>query len=108
MANPYVIDDEQKFTRAAAGQLRKGGRPEIVFCPGDAIGRLKWYEWTGESWIGHDLLDENIVHGHSLRIEDINADGNLDIFCAEMHTPGAKENCKARIFYGDGQGNFTI
>jgi hypothetical protein len=104
---PNIIDDEQKFTRATAGQLKKGGGSEVVFCPGDAIGRLKWYEWTGESWVGHELLDENIVHGHSLRIDDINSDGNLDIFCAEMHTPGAGDNCRARIFYGDGHGNFT-
>ena len=35
-------------------------------------------------------------------------DGHLDLFCAEMHTPGHGEDCTAWILYGDGQGNFTV
>ena len=42
---PNIIDDEQKFSRVAVGQIKKGGRPEVVFVVGDGIGRLKWYEW---------------------------------------------------------------
>ena len=103
-----IVDNEQRFTRAAAGQLKEGGRPEIVFVPGDAPGRLKWYEWTGESWIGHDLLERDVVHGHSLHLTDMDEDGNLDIFCAEMHTPGAGDDCKMWVFYGDGKGNFRM
>ena len=36
------------------------------------------------SWIGHDLAGRNLTHGHSLQVADINGDGNLDIFVAEM------------------------
>ena len=107
-----VIDDAQRFTRSAAGQLKEGGLPEVVFVVGDGRGRLKWYECKGspeesDSWIGHDLLGHDVVHGHSLDVVDINGDGKMDIFCGEMHTPGAGAECKLRVFYGDGGGGFS-
>jgi len=102
----HVIDDSQRFGKAAAGQLKKGGWAEAVFCPGDAIGRLKWYEWNGKVWVGRDLLGEQIVHGHSLELADFDGDGNLDIFCAEMAKPGHGDQATMWIFYGDGNGNF--
>jgi hypothetical protein len=95
------------FTRAAAGQLKEGGRPEIVLVVGDGIGRLKWYEWQDSAWLGHDLLDDEVIHGHSLELADFDQDGHLDIFCAEMHTPGHKDQATAWIFYGDGRGQFA-
>lgn len=109
---PHVIDDEQRFTRAAAGQLKKGGWPQVVFVPGDRVGRLKWYEHVNGEWVGHDLLDRDVIHGHSLQIADIDGDGNLDIFCAEMgkwtEKAAAPDNPhpKMWIFLGDGKGNF--
>ena len=36
------------------------------------------------SLTGHDLLDRDMIHGHSLCVADIDGDGNLDIFAAEM------------------------
>jgi hypothetical protein len=104
---PEIIDDSQRFTRVAVGQLKEGSRPQVVFVAGDAIGPLKWYEWTGEQWIGHDLLGFNVDHGHSLEVADIDGDGNLDIFVAEMRLNGGNPNSSMWIFYGDGQGNFT-
>ena len=53
-----------------------------------------------------------MIHPHSLQVADIDGDGNLDIFVAEMAkwSEGKKEpdNPKAQafIFYGDGKGNF--
>jgi hypothetical protein len=53
-----------------------------------------------------------VVHGHSLQIADVDGDGNLDIFAAEMakwtekrHDPD-NPNATAWIFFGDGQGHF--
>ncbi|MBI1941334.1 MAG: VCBS repeat-containing protein [Acidobacteria bacterium] len=109
---PHVIDDAQRFSRAAAGQLNQGGRPEVVFVVGDGVGRLKWYGWTGEDWVGHDLLGMDVVHGHSLQVTDVDGDGNLDIFCAEMgkwtEKAAAVDNPQAKlwVFFGDGKGNF--
>ncbi|MGH6902813.1 MAG: FG-GAP repeat domain-containing protein [Geminicoccaceae bacterium] len=102
-----IIDDGQRFSRAAAGQLKEGGFAEIVFVIGDGEGRLRWYEWNGAAWQGHDLLDDEVVQGHSLALGDVDRDGHLDIFCAEMHTPGRGDQATAWIFYGDGRGRFT-
>ena len=102
--------------RIAVGQLKPGPHPQIVINSGDGIGPLKWYECIGNpedpaAWIGHELIHK-VVHGHSLQIADVNGDGHLDIFAAEMSkwTESKKEpdrpEAKAWIFYGDGQGNF--
>lgn len=102
----HIIDAEQRFTRAVAGQLIEGGRPEVVFVPGDADGPIYWYEWNDNQWNRHQLLDREVIHGHSIGMDDINLDGHLDIFNAEMHTPGHQENAEMWIHFGDGEGNF--
>jgi hypothetical protein len=103
--------------RILGARLKPGKYAQVVIAPGDGVGPLRWYECTGnpevsQDWIGHDLLDRNMIHGHSLQIADIDGDGHLDIFAAEMakwtekaaqpDNPGAT----AWIFYGDGQGHF--
>ncbi len=109
---PMLIDGGSKLTRSAAGQLITGGPPEVVFAAGDVLGRLKWFERRGETWIAHDLLGEDVVHGHSLQLADIDKDGHLDIFCAEMAkwtdaaTKPDHPNPRMWIFYGDGRGGF--
>ena len=103
--------------RIAAGKFKPGKYPQVVIAPGDGTGPLRWYECAGNpeiatNWVGHDLLDRNMVHGHSLQIADIDGDGQLDIFAAEMAqwTEGATQpdnpDATAWIFYGDGQGHF--
>lgn len=101
-----IVDDGQRNSRAAVGQLKAGGRPEIVFVVGDGTGRLKWYEWTGSSWTGHDLLGFDVDHGHSLEVADVDGDGNLDIFVAEMGL-GGNSDAMMLVFWGDGSGNFV-
>jgi len=103
---PEIIDDGQRLSRVKVGQLKEGGRPEVVFVVGDGKGPLEWYEWENDSWIGHDLLGFEVDHGHSLEVEDMDGDGNLDIFSAEMRLDGKNEDAKTWIFYGDGRGNF--
>jgi hypothetical protein len=100
-----IIDASYPFSRAAVGQLKEGGRPEVVFVVGDGEGPLLWYEWVKGTWISHKVAD--IVNGHSLAIVDFNNDGKLDIFSAEMRLDGGNPDSKIRVFLGDGQGNFT-
>ncbi len=108
----HVIDDAYSFSRAAAGQLNEGGRPEIVFQPGDRDGRIRWFEWADGKWVGHDLLDHDVIHGHSIGIGDVDGDGHLDIFSAEMGQWSAgggtqtNPHPRMRIFFGDGMGGF--
>lgn len=100
-----------------AGYFKPSKYPQIVVSPGDGAGPLRWYECTGDplnpaDWQPHDLLDRDINHGHSLQLGDIDRDGHLDIFSAEMakwtHKAVVPDNPKATawIFYGDGRGNF--
>jgi hypothetical protein len=110
----HLIDVTQKFSRAAAGKLLKGSRgSQVVFCNGDGCGPLKWYKQKdNDTWVGYDLLGEDLIHGHTLRVGDIDGDGNLDIFCAEMSKwcDWTKTVDYPRphfwVFYGDGKGKF--
>ncbi len=101
-----------------AGRFIKDARlPQVVIAPGDGSGPVKWYECQGgpfesKNWLGHDLVGRTMIHPHSLQVADIDGDGNLDFFVAEMAkwTESKKEpdNPKAQafIFYGDGSGHF--
>ncbi|OHB72629.1 MAG: hypothetical protein A2V70_04810 [Planctomycetes bacterium RBG_13_63_9] len=100
----HVIDDSMRFTQCAAGQLVAGGRPEVVFSPGDASGDARWYHWNGDGWKAHTLC--YVVHGHTCEIGDVDGDGNQDIFIGEMGEPGAGDKAKTYVWYGDGSGNF--
>lgn len=103
--------------RIASGKFKPSKYPQVVIAPGDGVGPLRWYECRGSperegDWIGHDLLDRPMIHGHSLEVADIDGDGHLDIFAAEMakwteqsKTPD-NTNATAWIFYGNGQGEF--
>lgn len=99
----HVIDEQQRFTQCAVGQLVEGGRPEVVFSPGDMDGNAKWYQWDGKQWVGHEL--GFVVHGHTCDIRDINLDGHADVFIGEMGSPGAGGNAKTYIWYGNGKGS---
>ena len=67
-------------------------------------GDIKWYEWNGKQWIAHTLRP--IIHGHTCEIRDVNRDGHLDIFIGEMGKPGAGDEAKIFVWFGDGKGQF--
>ena len=103
--------------RIAVGHFKPGKFPQVVIAPGDGVGPLRWYECVGnpeqtQDWVGHTLLERDMVHGHSLQVADIDGDGNLDIFAAEMAKWTERrqypDNPKATawILYGDGRGHF--
>jgi hypothetical protein len=102
----HLIDENQRYSRVAVGQLVKGGRPEVVFVVGDGTGRLRWYQWEEGVWTGYDLLGFDVDHGHTLQVADLDQDGHLDIFSGEMRLNGKNRNAKLWVFYGDGTGNF--
>ena len=103
--------------RIAAGKFKPGKYPQVVIAPGDGDGPLRFYECVGNpenthDWVGRNLLERDMIHGHSLQVADIDGDGHLDIFAAEMakwtESRPDDDNPKATawILFGDGQGHF--
>lgn len=99
-----VIDSSYAFSRVAAGQLIPGSRPEVVLVVGDGTAPLLLYQWAGTQWDSRELI-ESVRDGHSLDLADVDRDGNLDIFVAEMRL-GQNPESKTRILFGDGRGGF--
>lgn len=102
----FPVDPTQHFSRSAAGQLVEGGRPEIVFVVGDGVGKIRMYQWTGTRWAGRDLLGHDVWNGHSMQILDLDSDGHLDVFCAEMGLNEQNPDARSYAFLGDGKGGF--
>jgi FG-GAP-like repeat len=102
---PNLIDASYQFTRAAAGQLVEGGRPEVVLTVGDGWAPLVLYEWRKGTWVPQVVLPE-VDCTHSLRLVDFDRDGHLDVWVAEMRLNGGNPGAKSRILFGDGKGGF--
>ena len=81
---------------------------EVVLSSADGVGALNLYSWTEGNWIKTTLINE-VIHGHTIQVVDIDMDGNLDIFCAEMVEWAGENNpgSKTWILYGDGTGSFS-
>jgi hypothetical protein len=100
-----VIDASYQFTRAVAGQLLEGGRPEVVLTVGDGWAPLMLYEWQKGTWVPKEILPA-VSCTHSIRLVDFDRDGHLDIWVAEMRLNGENPGAKNQILFGDGKGGF--
>lgn len=102
----HLIEAGRTYTRTVVDQFVPGGRPEIVLSPGDDIGPLRWYQWLDDAWQVTEL-DPVVRHGHSLSLGDVDQNGLPDFFVAEMHSPGAGDNARSRVFLNQGDGVFS-
>lgn len=111
------IQVAQMGGRVAMARFKPGKTLQVVIASGDGKGPLLYYECQGDpedpkAWVGKDLGGREYLHAHTLEVADINGDGHLDIFTAEMAKWSEKKtepdnpNAEALIFYGDGKGNF--
>ena len=100
-----VVDQKYGMSRSAVGDFIRGGRPEIVLNSGDGVGSLNLYEYKDGVWVKHVLI-KKVDHGHTLQVGDLNGDGHLDIYAAEMYRPGSGDKCRQYILYGNGKGRF--
>lgn len=73
---------------------------------GDGQGPMRRYEYREGTWVGRDLLP-SVRDGHSIEIADVDGDGHLDVFSAEMRL-GHTHDAKSRILLGDGAGTFQV
>lgn len=94
-------------SRSAVADFDGDGRPEVVLNSGDGVGPLVIFRYVDGRW-QPQVLVEKVEHGHTLEVADINGDGFVDIYAAEMHTPGAGDRCRQWIFYGNGKGDFHM
>jgi hypothetical protein len=107
-----IIDASYVFSRAAAGDIIKGGRPEVVLAVGDGWAPMIMYEWQeiknkGGAWIPKEVIGE-VDCAHSLKILDFNKDGFMDIWYAEMRLNDLNPDSKHQVLLGDGKGNFNV
>jgi hypothetical protein len=100
-----VVDASYQFTRAVAGQVVEGGRPEVALTVGDGWAPLVLYEWQKGTWVPRVVLPE-VDCTHSFRLVDFDRDGHLDLWVAEMRLDGGNPDARNQILFGDGQGGF--
>ena len=102
---PQIIDASYAFTRSAVGDFMEGGRPEVVLMAGDGTAPMMLYQWQDGTWKGNELMAE-VRDGHSIAVADVNGDGHLDLFSAEMQL-GENPSPRTVFLLGDGEGGFT-
>ena len=102
---PEEVDADYCLSRSAVADLIEGGRPEVLLASGDGQGPLNLYRWREGTWERVTLI-AHLDHGHTLEVGDLNGDGHLDVYTAEMRTPGAGAACRQLVLFGDGRGGF--
>ena len=103
-----TLGEDWAYTRVAVADLDGDGDQEIVLIEGDLPyqedRRARLGVFDGPDW-SPTVLHDDLSNPHSLQVADLDGDGSLDLFVAEM---GLEEGHEPRqfVFYNDGEGNF--
>lgn len=81
-------------TRIQAADIDGDGRLDVVLSGSEGEAGLAWFSWDAaagpNAWKKHDIGTETYVGVHSLRVADLDLDGDMDVIAAEMGTSPAK------------------
>ncbi|WP_138004395.1 FG-GAP repeat domain-containing protein [Halalkalirubrum salinum] len=97
------------WTRVAVGDLDDDGELEVVFAEGDSpllgdhMGRVAWFD--PPDWEPHVLRDD-LYCPHTLQLADLDGNGYLDIYVAEMGLDTNDASAKHLVFRNTGGGEF--
>ncbi len=107
----HEIDVARQGGQVAGGDVDGDGDTDVIFNSGDGVGPVALYTNDGTpkdgGWTAKALLDGfNMQQGHSLDLGDLNGDGHLDIFAAEMRLNGGNDDARTWVLINDGTGGF--
>lgn len=98
------------WTRVAVGDLDDDGDLEVVFAEGDSpllgdhMGRVAWFD--PPDWEPHVLRDD-LYCPHTLQLADLDGNGQIDIYVAEMGLDTNDASAKHLVFQNTGGGEFV-
>jgi hypothetical protein len=110
-----ICDYPDGRMRTNVGDLNGDGRPDVAAVVSEyGTGPFCWYEAPEDlengTWIEHELVPAADLNYHTLQFGDMDNNGTLDMVVGSTHGPnepvvhGPKV---MRIFFNDGEGNFT-
>ena len=100
----HIIDSNWNHdAQSAVADIDKDGSSDIVLAGEESSDGMAWYkrEPATDKWIKHKIAATGYEGVHSLQVADFDRDGDLDVFCAEMHQSGyikAQEPHKITVF----------
>ena len=104
------IATDWDWTRVAVGDIDDDGEPEVVFAEGDSpilgnhMGRVAWFD--PPDWEPH-VLNDDLYCPHTLQVADVNGDGHLDIYVAEMGLEANDGDAEHLVYRNTGGGEFV-
>ncbi len=91
----YVFaPDWNKDARVAIGDINRDGRLDVALSASESEGPLAWFAGPADprsaAWPGQQISTHTLQGAHSLKLADLDHDGDLDLVTAEMHTGGKR------------------
>jgi FG-GAP-like repeat/FG-GAP repeat len=88
-------------TRVRVADMNGDARADVILTASEGAGRIAWFEQPldATAWPEHPIADMRLDGVHSLVVDDLDGDADLDVAVAEMHTSARK---RVLVFVNDG------